>query len=269
LIIIDDIGAVCRLLPPKLRDAISPDVEKLRQEITGFARRKRYQILLHDDFSDWALTKIDTNDTIVSLDPLIGPAVDERIQRIGVHRYWSKTALEVRCTSDVDLHTLSGSILIDDAVYTGSTLKAIFDAGLAPKGVLTGTAKPSALDTLGSIAISAHTQCLSGDILHLRDFCPLLPFSGRSLLGRGPGYRVSPLLNNGGAGLHLQGETELRLVLLRQSGRILGAIDRLFGRLIEPGDLNKICPEIAQPLPNQDTEMDSQSVFDSLRIAAI
>lgn len=270
MLIIDDIEPALALLPPAMRAAVDPSVQRLRTRIHDHASAQSHTLLSHAHFTDWILNAVDPEAVILSLDRLIGPSRDGRIHPISAHRFWSGGRLETR----VDITGISAPsgaqlVLIDDAVYTGSTLRDVINAlaaeSLSVSCVYVGAAKQAALASVGCGRLKPFTLVEDGDILHMRDYCPLLPFSGRSVTGRGQAYRSAALFDRNGVTQHLDHDETLRQLLIKDCGAILSAIDDWCGQAVTPDMLREICPSIAIPLPGRAPDSDPQRVFDMLR----
>lgn len=270
MLIIDDIAPALALLPQSLRTAMAPMVQRMRARVRAYAHDRSYKLIRHDEFTDWFLAAIAPGAVILSLDPLVDCHRDPRIHRVSAHRFWSDDQLVIRTRIEGLPGSANGAVmLVDDAAYTGSTLNRVLEAlahaGFTVSRTYVGAAKPAAVRNCSLTRIVPFAHLEKGDILHLRDYCPLLPFSGRSLLERGEKYRVAALLERNGAAQHLHNEPVLRQHLLEDCGAILRRIDEWSGELVTPARLRQICPAISIPLPDRSAEADPQKVFDLMR----
>jgi len=194
-LIIDDIGPSLQAMTNLGRQLLDSSVGRLRNAVHGFATRRRWAVVKHSSFSAWARqVAVETGLQWLMLDPLIPATADGVWWPLRVSRVHDagKTFLTGSIVSGlggrIDLASSTGLMgIVDDASSSGSTLRAVFQAamasGLSIKHVLvcasTRLAREALTQTDRELRWSDHVP---GDwrILHLRDGCPFLPFSGRA-----------------------------------------------------------------------------------------
>lgn len=192
-LIIDDVEQAMSRMSALGREISAQAVEAVRAAVLSFAQRRGWLVLPYALYADWA-TKILAEDqrSWVLLDPLLPVGIaNARVTSIRVTRGYDPRpdflAGHITPNNAVELVPTSGDVgIIDDAAASGRTLRHV--AGLIQQagGRLTRVAvcasSREARTTMSrTTSMMKWSEYYPGDwtIIHLRDGCPHLPFSGR------------------------------------------------------------------------------------------
>jgi len=196
-LIIDDVQSALAHMTSLGRDVATAPAIAIRAAVLNFAVRRKWYLLEHQAYVDWCSEKIrHENRTWLVLDPLF-PKIDNfsRLLHFRVTRNIDANPTSiVRRTyaagaEPLELNTANvhGSLgIIDDAAATGSTLRdvgrRVTQAGGEITHILLGASSREARNRVcGTIPPPQWAEYMRGDwsMIHLRDGCPHLPFSGR------------------------------------------------------------------------------------------
>lgn len=195
-LIIDDVHASLSRMTELGRHVVSASADTIRDAVLAYAARRNWFVLRHRTYVDWAseAVKRDENNWLV-LDPLF-PLDDlgDRVQGVRLtRRFDNNETVVVReyvlsgRSASADLSRISGNVgVIDDAAASGNTLKQIArlvaEAGGRIAQIRVAASARGAREALPMPARTAQwSEFVRGDwrIIHLRDGCPHLAFSGR------------------------------------------------------------------------------------------
>lgn len=277
MLMIDDAEAALSHVERQYAQLMAPAIAELRQLMSEHFETIGGQVALYDDYAKWVAARSLDASVLLSLDRLMQPPRGPAgLLALDVHRYWDGAGLSIQARISGELSACGAQkiILIDDAVYTGSTLEAAYRAlsqlGLDVAAILIGFAKPGVLQSWQGRGALAFQNVEHGDILHLRDYFPLLPFSGRSTIHHGGRYRVAPLLARNGADLHLEDHPELRGRLVELCRDCMRDLAREMGKgALEVADLALISPHIALPLLSRNAGASAEEALRWLEIKMV
>lgn len=189
-LIVDDIAAALARLSAQGRTIVGPAVELVRDAVIAQARRSGWTIVKHEGFVEWARRILDYDSARwVVLDALFPiHATDHHIYRMRLSR-WVDSASHIveRRLQASSLPAEPGSVgLLDDAAQSGRTIVQTARM-LSERKQVTRRAVVLASSSLGRARAAASLPGIRWDeyvpgnwhIIHLRDACPYLPFSGR------------------------------------------------------------------------------------------
>lgn len=263
-VLIDDLDEAAARLSPFARTLLEEDLASLRRLLLEHATGNEWRVLSYASFVDWSVSLADGSLVIIADKLYPTSRLRSRTMCMEVHRYWMTDSVErqvfvepePRCAIPKD----EPVVIIDDAAWSGSTLREVCtlanSAGGKVRQVIVGAATPHAEETLRKtgVTFSRLTAVPDGwDILHARDFCPWLPYSGRKLGSTSPAnhtgftIRLAPLFHNDGAWLQL-GEHPC---YGRLTDLALHGIDRLesyLGRAATIQDLHLFGPNVSLPI---------------------
>jgi hypothetical protein len=263
-LLIDDLDEAAARLSSFARTLLSEDLSRLRQILLEHATWNEWRVLSYASFVDWSASLADGSLAIIADKLYPTNRLRSRTMCMEVHRYWMTDSAERQVFVEPESRCVIPNgepvVIIDDAAWSGSTLHEICtlanSAGGKVRQVIVGAATPHAEEMLSKTGatFSRFTAVPEGwDILHARDFCPWLPYSGRKLgstsLAKDTGFtiRLAPLFHNDGAWLQLgKHPSQGRLTDLALHG-----IDRLesyLGRVATIQDLHLFGPNVSLPI---------------------
>jgi hypothetical protein len=280
-LVIDDVEVCASLLSPLGRDLLLPLTLQVHQEIIREFRAEKWPIVSYNAFIDWA-SKL-RNETAVWLvvDKLFptqsihAPAVKVDMHRSYVHLASDVNELKLE-TEMLDRHIGVGMpvVILDDATYTGSTLRCILAAvkraGGSVERIVVCVGRPAVAEECWAETVAFSCQHLTRngqDILHFRDFFPWLPFSGRRIGGRSDlackddrllSCRLAPITYQNGAWLHLSPDKKMHGVLLWARREFFSIMDKYFHGRACVEDLLRLGIGVGVPL-SQPGQMVSQN----------
>jgi hypothetical protein len=263
-LLIDDLDEAAARLSPFARTLLEEDLTSLRRLLLEHATWNEWRVLSYASFVDWSASLADGSlvviaDKLYPTDRLRGQALC-----VEVHRYWMADSAERQVFVEPESRCVIPAgepvVVIDDAAWSGSTLHEVCtlanSAGGKVREVIVGAATPHAEEMLRKTGLTFSRLAAvpeGWDILHARDFCPWLPYSGRKLRSApgvndtGLAVRLAPLFHNDGAWLQLGKQPfHSRLTDLALCG-----IDRLeshLGRVATVHDLRLLGPNVSLPI---------------------
>jgi len=282
-VLLDDLeAALCRLAPLGRR-LVEPSVLPLREALLRDAERRGWPVVSYAAFVASTRALPPGSGPWVVLDKLFPEAaVPGRCVRCDVHRSWAGEGPEVlsprlalRESRWEGIDAFDGALpvtVLDDAAYTGATVRAaasrVARHGGTVRRVVLGVARRRVAAELQEAGVDVSCHYLTEgreDILHLRDFSPWLPFSGREIAGRavlpGPGgaplpLRLAPSRYAAGRWLHLEERSPLRPILDEAARAFVETLRSHLGREPRISDLGLLGKAVAVPLssPEQEAE---------------
>jgi hypothetical protein len=188
---IDDGGSALALMSQLGQKVMQPVVALVREAVMLYAARAGWKIVSHSTFVHWAARQIDKDYLWLVLDPLIDPeglpanALRLRLTR----RPDADWRFDDEVPPDVKSSFSGKQIgILDDAAASGDTLTFLADS-IAHEGgelsdvilcVATDRAR-SAVSRVAPGAAWVQMYKTPATPIHIRDACPLLPYSGRRL----------------------------------------------------------------------------------------
>jgi len=188
-LLIDDIGPALGCLTEFGQRILCPVAQSMQHTLRLFAAAHSWQTASHSVFARWVEQSFSPDLVWLVLDPLIQVHPDSqnvkalRLSRHATQRGWEIDAAlppelaELVCNTDVGL--------VDDVAMSGMTVRYVSDlVGRAGGRVRRVIVCASGAGTRGQLRDNGSvewTQFSDGswDAVHMRDTCPLLPFSGR------------------------------------------------------------------------------------------
>jgi hypothetical protein len=193
IVVIDDVAAAIAWLSTLGRAVVSPPAQIVREIAVRELAAAGCIIVPHGDFVEWVSRQLDQSVKWFVLDPLIQAELLPcdarrwhltRVMRDGGHSH----AHQGRPDSEFAGCECG---IVDDAAHTGGTLLTalahLTERGAVLDDVLVCSASESArLAVRRAFPDIAWAQLIRGDhdVLHLRDICPFLPFSGRRVVDK-------------------------------------------------------------------------------------
>jgi hypothetical protein len=195
-LIIDDVTAAVSALAEPARSIVVSSADSVREAVLDFAVRRGWYVVHHKTFATWALQSLrSAGAPSLALDPLFPvPSPSDRIHKLRISRDYDQNETAVcrryRVTGAGLASTLQGIsgdiVIVDDAASSGSTILhvcgCVAACGLEVSEVFVCASSRSARDRVRQVLPAARWHALvTGDwkVIHLRDGCPYLPFSGR------------------------------------------------------------------------------------------
>lgn len=270
-LVIDDIEICANSLSPLGRELLLPLTLDCHKEITGEFRAQDWPVVAYKHFIEWA-SDIGKNpatwlviDKLFPIDSIHGRAVKIDMHRsyIGLSSGASELKLEIELP---DGHILSGTsvAILDDASYTGGTLKcieaAVNKAGAFVDKIVVCACRPAVAEQYWAENVAFSCQHLTRkgqDILHFRDFFPWLPFSGRRISSRADlvcrqsrslPCRLAPITFHNGAWLHLTSDMKMYGVALSARKEFVSIMDKHFHGTARVEDLLSVGTGVGVPL---------------------
>jgi hypothetical protein len=190
-ILIDDTQSALAHLTPFGREIVTPIAGQVQRTMVLAAGLRGWRIIEHGRFVEWAEDQVDQDYLWLVLDPLLHP---ERlgVEAIPLHlsRKLSNGILTINSSLADDLaRRVRGREvgLIDDAAWSGQTLlyasELVAAAGGIVSDVVVAAAGAEARARLHASVSWVQYYRGSCTVMHLRDACPLFPYSGRRLAG--------------------------------------------------------------------------------------
>lgn len=197
ILVIDDVAPALASMSECGRTIMAAPAERLRQHVLAYAARRGWSVVRHGAFAEWARDLAGrASHPWLSLDPLFGSAYDtDDIHQARLSRQYDGGAAILRGPLMAGLDglqdvaaELTGPVgVIDDAVASGRTLQAVLHllgrAGAEVAHVIVCGSPRSARDLFQRKHPAVRwSEFIAGDwvVLHLRDGCPLLPYTGRA-----------------------------------------------------------------------------------------
>jgi hypothetical protein len=269
IIVIGDIASSYRFLNPLGRALLGPAVAKLADRLAELSRECGWDHVDHAAFAIWVAQQVEPGEQVVLLDKLL-TQLDDVDHRLGSahlleahRRHLVKGGLAL-ALGKIPVDLLDGSgrqeiTVVDDAAYTAGTLTAAVAAlervGLRVRRVLLGASTARADLRIRACGVEEleifHRRRAIGDIIHARDVCPWLPFSGREpapTSGQPPsGARIAPLLHQDGGWLaDPRLARDWSILDIVTAGMV--TVGRHLGRDPLPEDLRLLGPHVAVPV---------------------
>lgn len=211
-LIIDDVTAALGAMTDLGRAVTSEAAECVRSSVLDFAIRRDWAVVPYGAYVSWVLESVAHSDTLwLTLDPLFPISSNERIRGLRISRDFDLGATVVRPHYRFDGGSVPTALqgvgpnigVFDDAASSGGTLRRVTSllsgVGLSVSAIRICAASRTARDVVRHIVPGAEWRALVlGDwkVIHLRDGCPYLPFSGR------PSSEV-PLVGSSGREIHV------------------------------------------------------------------
>jgi hypothetical protein len=194
-VVIDDIGYAVRLLAPVGQVVGTEPAYTVREAVLRFARAKGWVAVEYSEFVRWARRIANDGNSWLVIDRLFPrDGFGDRAVGVGLTRTltpdgWGVAADD--CTIDGDGLVTASTGIIDDAAASGVTLTVAVNllqsSGADPAKVVLCCASEVARRTVEMLVpgVEWH-QFVTGDtrVIHLRDACSWLPYSGRAISAR-------------------------------------------------------------------------------------
>lgn len=189
-LIIDDIGSALSSMTLLGRAVTETGCEAIRTAVLAFALRRSWTVVSHQAYVEWAhqVLQKDGLEWCV-LDPLFVPRdLGERARMVRLTRQFGA---ETKASHEFGFKAggwrFSGKLgVLDDAASSGRTLRHVTELLTRSDGsvehIVLCASSRTARDSVRSFVQGARwTDFVLGDwrVIHLRDGCPHLPFSGR------------------------------------------------------------------------------------------
>lgn len=195
-LIIDDIQSALSRMTELGREVVGPSAAAIRDAVANYALRRSWVVLGHRGYVDWASAIIkDDGRAWLVLDPLFPiDALGSRVQRVRLTRVFDDNEAVVRrkyvrgAHSELfDAARVTEEVgLVDDAAGSGRTIRymqgAVSQVGARITHIAVAASSRGAQESVRTAVGSPQwSQYLRGDwrVIHLRDGCPYLPYSGR------------------------------------------------------------------------------------------
>jgi hypothetical protein len=282
-VLIDDADSALAYLSPIGRRLLAPIVAGLREAVLAESLLEGWSVVSHRDFVDWVLALAQDGEAWAIADKVFPvDAITPPRFAVDLHRSWVEAGAEVlqpRLAVELQdpLHTLAPGApvsLLDDSAYTGQTLRsllwALAERDARVQRVVLCLSRAAAVEECRArgIPVVCQYQVAPGhDILHFRDFFPLLPFSGRRVYARPPlfleegsilEHRLAPAKFEQGAWLHIRGKPILQTNVENHLERALETLARHLGRTPCVADLALLGSAVAIPLVAPDQPVDER-----------
>jgi len=191
-LVIDDLDAALAAMTEVGKSVAAESASLIRESVLRYAKRRGWTVISHGSFTQWATALIKSDERRwVVLDPLFPTdGIAERALRLPLRR--ASVAGQFEVSGDLDIMDQLGVRttigLLDDAAASGGTLRHVIRMarmrGLTVSKVVVCASTRYARDALRpAIPSVPWVDYMPGDwrIVHLRDGCPHLPFTGGSL----------------------------------------------------------------------------------------
>jgi hypothetical protein len=282
-VVIDDAAAALAHLSEVGRQLVAPTTATVCAAIRAAAADRRWPVVPYETFVAW-VRRLPPRDDIWLVADKVFPveALGVAAAVVDLHRAWSAPGLDAlhsRLSVEIGLPTEqlepgTTVTLLDDCAYTGRTIRAAIGAlhgrGVRVSRVVLG-ASPAAVTghdrALGVEIVAQHVVPRGCDILHMRDFLPWLPFSGRRVHGR-PGlvcrdgsvldHRLAPALFEGGAWLHIGDDLALRRTIEAGAGEVVAALGAYLGRPARIVDLGLLGRSVGIPISRPEQQVSQE-----------
>lgn len=192
VLVIDDVDAAMASMTELGRAVTTNGAQAVRSAVLAFAARSGWQVARYEAYQDWARRSI-SDDTFpwVVLDPLFRVAdLGEKVRPLRLTRqYGPRREMIEGPTADWSSRRIDGPAgIVDDAAGTGRTLlhvaQLLGQVGGSVRRVLLCCSSRMSRESLRSrIPHARIAEFVPGDwrVIHLRDGCPYLPYSGRPI----------------------------------------------------------------------------------------
>jgi len=281
-LIIDDVDRALSRASVAGRELLVASAAAVRHAVLEFAERRRWSVVPYDRYEAWACQLAAASGLAwVALDPLF--AADESGTQITKRRY-SRAALfrDGLSTGPVRREVLplgSPVGLIDDAASSGFTLSYasgdIVAEGSRVTHVAVCASSRGARERIKANLRVRWSEYVPGDwrVIHLRDGCPYLPFSGRpvaprSSVGNGNVVSLSPTAVVGSLWQVLWLDCGIRDAITQGRQAVVRGFNELAGREATMQDLAMLGEEIPA-LVNEGREVGSLTTLASALSASI
>ena len=223
MILIDDFYHSSSHLSEIGRQIFYPEVTFLYEEILRFSTKSNWEKIKYFDFTEWVLQGNNESSLWLIADNLFPVSgLSGQIIKLNSHRHLnfqdsSKVAgsnlTTIISRTQILPETTFPIVILDDAIYTGNTMRSIItEHQLSSRclKIITCCTKPKAnrqRSFYGDCTVKfMHLAKEKEDILHLHDFIPFFPFSGRRILLKGENViplRLCASLYEKGKWLHI------------------------------------------------------------------
>lgn len=263
-LLVDDLDESAAHLFPLGRLLLDGILVELRRSLKRHASSHGWRILPYASFVDWSMAFVDA-DLVLIMDKLYPASrLSSSVIRVEAHRCWIDETVEreVSIQAAPEQAALRGKVaVVDDATWSGNTLRELCWRVNVMGGTVThivvGAASPQALESLWPTGAKICTLMQipkDWDILHARDFCPWLPYSGRRIGSEGAsmamstGFQLAPLFYNAGAWLQLTPDCPCRREAVELALAFTVRLEEHLGRRALVRDLTLLGPEVSPPV---------------------
>lgn len=186
-LIIDDVCASLALMTELGRQVSSEAALQVREAVLAYAARRGWSVVPYEQFAAWALRLVNdsAHDWLV-LDPLFPvPTPGSRVSRMRLSRVGPARFDGDVLSAQVEKGHSFG--LLDDAAASGATLRHVArlvqQSGATVSTIAVCASTRMARSALLESAPAGWCDFIRGDwrIMHLRDGCSHLPYTGRSI----------------------------------------------------------------------------------------
>lgn len=263
MVLLDDFERSLHLLSDFGREACLPHGRLLYGQILKKASRDPWKVLSYDAFVSWLVRHQKTEqlcvvaDKLFPTDQLTGPFLEMEAHRAFVPDAEAPGGLvnRIRPAADAALKKADHIWLLDDAIYTGSTIDSMIRQFELHDKKITLTCLCSKQEARAKflaqgIAVEAlHIAEKGKDILHLHDFFPFFPFSGRRVSARSGAhniqhFRLCNALYKEGSWLHIEKDKEIKNAVWQFLKTTVLKMDQLLGRATLVKDIALLGPGV-------------------------
>ena len=193
-VVIDDVGAALSTMTPLGRTLVADTCQRIRDAVRAFAVSRNWSVVAYDSYVNWASEiMMRKAGPWLILDPLFMARADMQ-PRLWQTLRITRTDRGPREESPEPLDRLAQTTgsdpigVLDDAAGSGSTLRYVVrrvqEAGTSVGHVLLCASTRAARDTVrqsldGTMIWDEFLPRSDWRIIHLRDACPYLPYTGR------------------------------------------------------------------------------------------
>jgi len=263
-VLIDDLDEAAARLSPFARRLLDEGLASLSKLLREHAIGNEWRILPYASFVDWSASLAGESlaviaDKLYPTDRLRGTALC-----VEVHRYWIADDAERQVLVEPESQCVISAgepvVVIDDAAWSGSTLHEVCtlanSAGGRVRQVIVGAATLHAQEMFSKTKLAFLQQVTvpeGWDILHARDFCPWLPYSGRKLrsapgmTNTGFAVRLAPVFYDDGSWLQV-GNQPIHSFLTDLAFQGIDRLESYLGRTATVEDLRLLGPNVSLPI---------------------
>jgi hypothetical protein len=272
-ILIDDIEHTLAHCSPLGRSLIEPIIAPVLKELLEEVSNRNWHVVSYSTFVDWVHQFSFNGQSWLVLDKIFPLAsLPGRVISIDLHRAWlasRRDMLSAQVTPKIrdqlgNVEQGAQIAVLDDAVYSGSTMRTLFQEvtqmGGVVRRVVLCVSRSAFIDDYQTLGVSVdwlHRVAFGQDILHARDFFPWLPHSGRRIHERSAlvcsnghllDFRLAPGKFQQGDWLHLNGDIKIKRLLDGANRTFVAAMESHLGRLGRVADLSLLGNSVSIPL---------------------
>lgn len=259
-LLIDDVEAAFRPLTRIGRAILGACSRDVRETVLCYARRRGWTVVSYDAYATWAsgiLRKYE-HPWLVA-DPLFPSCgLGARVQIVRPTRISDGLTVTLDGGWTAPDDPSAGVGLMDDAAGTGSTLRylarMVGGIGATVSHIVLCASTTSAHRVVQTAApIAQWLEFLRGDwrMVHLRDLCPHLPFTGRRIHRYGPigdaaavDVRAAATELHGGICSALYLDRDIRCAVLSARRHVVSQLSDLVGRSATIRDVGLLGPDV-------------------------